>query len=111
MKDLRVGECLWSEWIKESDDDSAIVFYTVEHVDVEHEVVKRALASALQREGTVTTLGDGFKAIEKATIETGYAGYVDSDIYLEICDEFGETPDGDEVDEILPVTWVSLNAI
>lgn len=106
MRDSRAGECLWAEW---EEDMSSPVFYTYEHVDVENEIVRRALASALQREGAVSSLGEGFGAIEKATVSHGYAGYVDSDVELEKCDEFGETQYGDEVDEVLPVTWVSLD--
>ena len=74
MKDSRKGECLWSEWSGEgyrTYDSSTIVFYTEDHVDVEHEVVKRALASALQRDGVVHSLGDAFKKIENAKTSYG----------------------------------------
>lgn len=108
MRDLRTGECLWMEWVDEEGFSSSLTFFTHGHVDVENEIVRRALASALQREGSVSSLFAGFDAIEKGDVSFGYAGYVDSDIDLETCNEFGETQYGDEVDEVLPVTWVSL---
>ena len=106
MRDSRAGECLWAEW---DEDVASLIFFTYEHVDVENEIVRRALASALQREGAVSSLGDGFGAIERSIVSHGYAGYVDNDVTLEECNEFGETQYGDEVDEVLPVTWVSLD--
>jgi hypothetical protein len=107
MRDLRKGECLWSEWGGEGlDRSSGIVFFTEDHVDVEHEVVRRALASALQRDGSAVSLGDGYRLIDDARVEHGYAGYVDGDITLAVCDEYGETREGDEVDEVVEVTWV-----
>jgi hypothetical protein len=110
MRDLRTGECLWSEWTGDGldVDSSEPVFFTEGYVDIEHEVVSRALASALQRDGSAVTLGDGYKLVDRATVICGYAGFVDGDIHLEVCDETGETREGDEVDEVLEITWVSF---
>ena len=110
-RDSRIGECLWAEWSGygyEPAKDQAIVFYTIGHVDVEHDIVKRALASALQRDGSVVSLGSGYAAIENAGIEIGYAGEVDGSLDLVVCDESGETREGDLVDEIQLVTWVEI---
>jgi len=108
MRDLRTGECLWSEWSGDGLDaySSSTVFFTEGHVDVEHELVLRALASALQRDGSAVSLGDGYRLAERATVDHGYAGYVDGDITMAVCDEDGETREGDEVDEVMEVTWV-----
>lgn len=110
MKDLRTGECLWIEWEGEGLDpnDSRPIFYTEGHVDIEHGLVRRALASAIQRDGSVSTLGEAFRVVESARVETGHAGSVDKEIYLTVCDNEGLTADGDEVDEILEMTWVFL---
>lgn len=110
MRDLRTGECLWSEWAGEGLDveSSGPVFFTEGYVDVEHELVSRALASALQRDGSAVTLGDGYKLVDGARVTYGYAGFVDGDIDLAVCDETGETREGDEVDEILEITWVTF---
>jgi hypothetical protein len=111
MRDLRTGECLWSEWTGEGlySIDASPVFFTETHVDLENEIVKRALASALQRDGSAVSLGDGFKLVERAQVLHGYAGVVDGDIDYFVCDELGETREGDEVDEVLEITWVSFN--
>lgn len=111
MKDSRKGECLWSEWSGEgyrTYDSSIIVFYTEDHVDIEHEVVKRALASAIQRDGVVHSLGDAFKKIENAKTSYGYAGTVDSSHEKYACNEDGETQLGDIVDSIHEVVWVEI---
>lgn len=111
MKDTRKGESLWKEWTGSGYEpvlSSPIIFYTDDHVDVENELVRRALASALQRDGVSTTLGIGFKQLEDAKIVVGYAGEIDEDIDLTVCDEYGETEYGDIVDKVTPVTWVEV---
>jgi hypothetical protein len=109
MKDSRAGETLWYEWTGDDlDSESSTVFFTIGHVDIEHEVVRRALASALQRDGTAVSLGDGFRVLDDATGVHGYAGIVDGDRDFSVCTPEGETRSGDVVDEILQVTWVEI---
>ena len=111
MKDKRKGESLWSEWtgeLYEKDRSSAVVFYTVEHVDLENEVVRRALASAVQREGIVNTLGEAFKAVETAACKRSYAGELREVRDYAICNDKGETSLGDKVENLVPVTLVEL---
>ena len=111
MRDSRVGECLWSEWTGSGHDattSDSIFFFTVDHVDLEHEVVRRALASALQRDGSAVSLGHGFSAVEGAKVLHLHAGSIDDDNDLTICDENGETFYGDSVDEIIPITLVEV---
>lgn len=110
-KDSRAGECLWREWTGDGYEQikyDSVVFFTDEHVDVEHEVVRRALASALQRDGSVTSLGLGFAAIDEAIVSQGYAGEVDGSLDFTVCDTLGETREGDSVDDIVCVTWVEI---
>lgn len=111
MRDSRIGETLWSEWSGEGFEpisQAALVFFTEDHVDIENETVRRALASALQRDGSSISLGNGYSAIESATVSHGYAGEVDEAIYFTMCNEDGETRDGDYVDRIIPITWVEI---
>ena len=111
MRDSRKGECLWQEWVGEdfeTSDTGSLVFFTDEHVDVEHDVVRRALASALQREGVAASLGNGYGAIDTATVTQGYAGEVAGSRELYVCDEKGETRHGDIVDSVTHVTWVEV---
>lgn len=110
MKDSRTGETLWYEWTGEDfeTENDGTVFFTIGHVDVEHEVVRRALASALQRDGTSVSLGDGFRSLDAAIVTHGYAGMVDGAIDFAVCDASGETREGDVVDEIHVVTWVEI---
>jgi hypothetical protein len=111
MKDSRKGECLWVEWSGEGfvpSRPSTIIFYTHEHVDLSIDVVKRALASALQRDGSVVSLGHGYGAVEAANTIHGYSGHIDGEIYLSVCNSSGETVYGDIVDEIFETTWVEI---
>jgi hypothetical protein len=111
MRDSRIGETLWSEWSGEGFEPTsqdALVFFTEDHVDIENETVRRALASALQRDGSSISLGNGYSAIESATVSHGYAGEVDEAIYFTMCNEDGETRDGDYVDRVIPITWVEI---
>ncbi|NDF98569.1 MAG: hypothetical protein EB101_06535 [Chitinophagia bacterium] len=113
MKDSRIGELLWKEWTGDGFDpqlNDSVVFFTDEHVDLENEIVRRALASALQRDGISISLGNGFQSLESSSITYGYAGEVDGDIDLSVCDEAGETPYGDAVDTVIPITWVEVLA-
>lgn len=112
MKDSRAGETLWSLWEgndHHSQNSSALVFFTKEHVDVQNEVVRRALASAVQRDGSVDSLGQAFSALDgKCLSQQAYAGHVDGDPELTICDVDGMTIYGDEVEEVIPITLVDI---
>jgi len=111
LKDSRIGECLWSEWLGNgylATRASPIVFFTEEHVSLEHDVVSRALASALQRDGTVVSLGEGYRAVESGNIVTGFAGHVDGDDELTVCNEHGETFYGDFVESVIAITWIEI---
>lgn len=111
MRDSRAGECLWQEWTGDGltpTTASSVLFFTFDHVDVEHEVVRRALASAIQRDGTVQSLGQGYAAVEGGTVHTGYAGTLEGDRDLTACNEHGETYYGDQVQKPLPITWVEV---
>jgi len=112
LKDSRAGEGLWFEWSGEGFapfKDSSILFFTFDHVDVEIEVVMRALASSLQRDGISDSLGGGYRLAEAGLVTHGYCGFIDGEIFLTVCNEFGETDSGDTVDQILETTWVELN--
>lgn len=111
MKNDRIGEHLWSEWdgeLYESQKDSSFIYYTEEHVDVDNDIVKRALASALQRDGVVDSLGQGFREIESGEIIYGWAGYLDDERTMIVCDEFGETYYGDILDNIIEITFIEF---
>jgi len=113
MNDSRPGETLWSEWLGEDYSlfsSGGIVYYTIEHVDIETEVVKRALASSLQRDGVALSLGEGYKFVESGVPTHGYVGYTDGDDEPTVCDADGETYYGDEIDEVLEATWVEIDA-
>ena len=55
------------------------------------------------------SLGDGYRLAEAASVTQGYAGEVDGEIDYSVCDELGETPDGNYVDDIIEVTWVEFS--
>jgi hypothetical protein len=113
VKDSRVGELLWKEWTGSGYEplhEDSVTFFTEDHVDLENELIRRALASALQRDGVSVSLGNGFKYLDSAVINYGYAGEVDSDTDFTACDEDGETREGEIVDHTLPITWVEVMA-
>jgi hypothetical protein len=109
--DKRPGESLWSEWFGEGYEVSRLkplIFFTEEHVDLSHDLIKRALASSVQRDGSVDSLSEAFHLVERGKITHLYAGEIDGEVYLTICDENGETEYGDTVDQIIPITIVEL---
>lgn len=111
MADTRPGQALWWIWSGNGYEPSTspeFIFYTETHVDVENEIVRRALASAIQREGIVFSLANGFKSIDDAYVVQGYAGYVDGDNELTKCSKDGQTDLGDEVEVAVAHTWVEL---
>jgi hypothetical protein len=111
MKDSRIGEALWSEWTGESYSPLGfpkLIFFTEEHVDVHHELVRRALASAIQRDGSADSLGESFKLLDTSKSKLGYAGLVDGDLDYTECGSDGLTFLGDKVEKSFPVTWVEI---
>lgn len=111
MKDERPGDFLWEEWQGSGYDskvESSVVYYTFDHIDLENDLVRRALASALQRDGVAVSLGDGFSMIDKSIPYHGWAGIIEEENDYFVCDEHGETEYGDLVDVIMPTTWVEI---
>ncbi len=109
MKDSRIGESLWFLWDVEETDDGSLMFYTEGHVDIEHEIVRKALASAIQREGISYSLGQSFRMIDEASTLLGYSGPapIENDpVYP--CDELGYTEDGSQLESVVPTTWVKV---
>jgi hypothetical protein len=108
----RAAEHLWSEWFGygyESTGYKSVTYFTVGHVNLQNSVVLGGLASALQRDGLVDSIGQGRNAIEVSSIHAhGLAGSVDGDVDLTICDVNGETFYGDEVDQITEITMVEV---
>ncbi len=115
MKDSRIGELLWSEWTgfghSPSAQGSDFSFYTEGHIDITNEIVKRALASAIQRDGSVDSLAQAFRIVEICQPLHIYAGYIDGDNEYTACDENGMTLHEDIVDEIIPITVVDISVI
>jgi len=96
MKDSRIGESLWEEWLGSgylnfSEDSETFIFYTKDHVSMENDLVRRALASAIQRDGITDSLSESFKKLEKSKSTFGWAGNSDFDLELMSCDELGYT--------------------
>jgi hypothetical protein len=111
MKFSRIGESLWQEWDGEDYSQNipdSIVFFTIGHPDLDHEVVRRALASTIQRDGSVDSLGDAYKAIQNGEIIYGHGGVIGEDRLYTVCDAGGETYYGDHVEETFPMTWVEV---
>jgi hypothetical protein len=111
MKDSRIGESLWFLWDIEEPADGSLLFYTEDHVDIEHEVVRKALASAMQREGISYSLGHSFNLIEAGEVTYGYSGTSPLGDQTGLpCDEHGETEDGYILDFVTPATWVKVSS-
>lgn len=111
MKDSRIGQILWSSWEGSgytANIYNSIIYYTEDHVDVEHEVVRRALASCIQRDGVVFSLSQGFQAIDGAVVTQAWVGSLDGNPHLELCDESGLTWDEVKLQDIVAVTIVEV---
>lgn len=114
MKDSRIGESLWSIWEGEglptSLSDSEVIYFTHEHVDIDNEVVKRALASSIQRDGISLSLGQSFRMIEQSAVTLGASTTFPDARVPTYCDTQGETPYGDivESEDVVPTTFVEV---
>lgn len=112
MDFTRSAEQLWAEWSGygyEPTGYKSVTYFTAGHVSLLHPVVMGGLASAIQRDGLVDTLSQGKYAVEVSSINAhGYAGSVDGDVDLTICDVNGETFYGDKVDHIIEITLVEV---
>lgn len=110
LKSDRVGDSLWLEWDGEgfTEDVNNSIFFTLGHVSLDEDVVRRALASAIQRDGIVDSLGDGFKIIDLSEAIHSWAGHIDSDIIMNICDQDGYTSHGDLISEVSEITLVKF---
>lgn len=113
MKDSRIGETLWSEWFGEGydkEDSNSVLFYTEGHVDIHQEIVRRALASAIQRDGIVDSLGEAFRLLDgTVTVFRGHAGFVDGEYELTQCEKDGMTKQEDYAESVIPITWVEVH--
>lgn len=111
MKDHRHGDELWIEWTGDGfeyggEDD--IYYYTIDHVSLDEDVVRRALASTLQRDGIADSLGDGFKLLEAGDTAHAWAGLIEEELDLTVCDADGETLMGDQIEIVIPITAVRI---
>jgi hypothetical protein len=114
VKHDRPGDWLWHEWdgdCYEPVGTPDVVYVTYGVVDPEDDLVRRALASALQRDGVADSLGDGYRIIDRATMCQGYAGNLTGETHRTMCDEDGFTEFGDTVEESSKVfaTWAELS--
>lgn len=110
MRNDRIGEHLWDEWdgdlYETASSDPKAIYYTLGHVDLENPIVRRALASAIQRDGVALSLSHAFQMIENSTIQQVWIAY--DEICYVVCDEQGETYYGDIFDDIEPSTFIEL---
>jgi len=75
---------------------------------MDNEIVRRALASVLQRDGVVDSLGDGFKFLENRDIHAGWAGILPEGNEYTYCDEDGGTQYGDYIESPEEFTWIEF---
>lgn len=107
-----MAETLWFEWTGEGFNKKgykSVVYFTYDHVDMHNPICLGGLASCLQRDGLVDSLADGKKSIEQSSVfYHGFAGVVDEQPDLTICNEKGETFYGDSVEAISNLTLVEV---
>lgn len=111
MKDKRPGEHLWMEWDGSGYFPSKVgpvIYYTFESVDTTNEIVRRALASALQRDGVAYSLGHAFKLLETSVVEYSHCGLLEGEHLYIVCSPDGETMYGDFVEKPLEITLIEI---
>lgn len=111
MRDIRHGEHLWQSWEGEGyffESNFEIIYFTLGEVDYDNDLVRRALASSLQRDGVVDSLSDGFKIIEDSVPSLGFVGFLPGETEYVVCDSDGETEYGDTVVEVINATWIGI---
>ena len=111
MKDSRIGECLWSIWEGvgyEGQLSYSVVYYTEDHVDLEQEVVRKALASSIQRDGLVYSLAQAFGAIDAGAVSQKWVGLADGEMYEEVCTKDGSSLSDTALSSVIPVTFVEV---
>jgi hypothetical protein len=111
MKDSRIGESLWFEWDGsgfEPSYPSSNIYYTEGTVDLEPDIVRKALASSLQRDGIAISLANAFMMLNSSVVTYGYAGILDDEVYQTVCDIDGFTQTGEKVDSVTAATWVEV---
>jgi hypothetical protein len=112
MDFIRAAENLWFEWTGEGFNRNgfrSVVYFTYDHVDMHNPICLGSLASCLQRDGLVDTLSEGRNSISKSSVfYHGFAGVVDENPDLTICNQDGETFYGDSVDKISNITLVEV---
>lgn len=109
MKDERLGDWLWEEWDGDGYNiitDDSIVYVTYDWVDLGEEIVRRALASCMQRDGVSDSLSDSFRMMETSTTTQGFIGFVDNEKYPVVTDENGYTENDELANDVSMVTWV-----
>ncbi len=109
MKDERLGEWLWEEWDGDGYEvlsEESIVYVTYDWVDLGEEIVRRALASCMQRDGVSDSLAHSFRMMEGSRTVTGFVGFIDDEKYPVVTDEEGYTEDGELASNVSMVTWV-----
>jgi hypothetical protein len=110
-KDSRIGESLWFIWDGEGhkvSSDESILFYTEEHIDIEEDVVRKALASSIQREGISDSLSGGFSLIASGLTGHDYAGYSLVSEKQYICNSDGISESEEQLTGVVPITWVEI---
>lgn len=113
MKNDRPGEWLWEQWDGEGfnqSNNASIIYVTFDSVDIYNDVVKRALASCIQRDGVSDSLADGFAMIERSSTTHGFVGFIEGEKFPFVTDEFGYTMDGEDTDYISEATWIEISA-
>lgn len=89
--------------------DDPIIYYTIGNIDPNHEVIKRALASAIQRDGIAVSLGEANKLIDSGHCVHGHgvhAGGAYEFSFYE--DEYISYP-GVETDSPADLTFVEIS--
>jgi len=115
VKDLRVGESLWMTWDGdeyEPHSTNSYIYYTEGHVNLEEEVVKTSLASAIQRDGISYSLGESFKMLDASSSIQVYVGYIDGDYQPTVCTGEGLSVSTEvELEEIVQATIVEVSEL
>jgi hypothetical protein len=89
VSDSRPGDSFWYPWDGQEYEQQLLnpyIYQTEGHVDLENETVRKALASAIQRDGISYSIGAAYGLVDQSVHTLTYGGAIGGDHVRAIVD-------------------------